>query len=50
MQIESMARVIALVQNAYGATQAAWPSALLRAAIVCGCALALILAEAPLPF
>ncbi|WP_268236700.1 hypothetical protein [Novosphingobium endophyticum] len=40
-----------LVQNAPAANRAARTHAdWLRAAVVCGCALALILARAPLPF
>ena len=41
-----MARILALAPVARSAVQVE----ILRATIVCGCALALILAKAPLPF
>lgn len=44
-----MARVIAFAQSATHAARP-WQPELLRVAVVCGCALALILAKAPLPF
>ena len=43
-----MARVISLAQSATRTVP--WQQELLRVAVVCGCALALILARAPLPF
>lgn len=43
-----MARVIALTPRATR-TARPWQPELLRIAVVCGCALALILAKAPLP-